>query len=482
MDRIAPQTNSRVKTSAFPAVRPRLSVSLILLFYGCGISANAADSVYGSEKAISLNAAGAHSIVAADLDGDGDPDPIAALEGVHKVVWYENQLADSGTFGPEQTITRFALGAVTVFAADIDGDDDMDVLSASHGDHKVAWYENLDGEGNFGPQRVISTDNLYSRGLFAIDFDGDRDIDVLSAADEVVWFENLDGKGNFGPLRPISVDAPSSAAAWACDLDGDDDADALAVSVPANLVEWYENLDGEGNFGPSQPISNAAVGAYAVVCADIDNDGDHDVLSASLGDWTVEWFENDGSGNFSEGNIITTNSHAAHGVYAADADGDGDLDVFCASVKDFKLAWYENLDGEGTFSSERILTTAAVGSASPFVADLEGDGDNDILLASGHIFDTNVEHDDKVVWYENRLSEKPFEITSIAFEGTTNHVRIMWNSRPGKVYLVEVSSDQKTWEDLPETVQSGGWRTTFVDEDPGTGGERYYRVREWEPW
>ena len=39
-------------------------------------------------------------------------------------------------------ITASALNADSVFAIDVDGDGDIDVLSASSGDDKIAWYEN----------------------------------------------------------------------------------------------------------------------------------------------------------------------------------------------------------------------------------------------------------------------------------------------------------------------------------------------------
>ncbi len=47
------------------------------------------------------------------------------------------------TFGPQRVITTAADGAVSVHAADLDGDGDIDVLSASRWDDKIAWYENL---------------------------------------------------------------------------------------------------------------------------------------------------------------------------------------------------------------------------------------------------------------------------------------------------------------------------------------------------
>ena len=51
------------------------------------------------------------------------------------------------SFGPQQIISTSAGGAYSVYACDIDGDGDMDVLSASESDDKIAWYENTDEIG-----------------------------------------------------------------------------------------------------------------------------------------------------------------------------------------------------------------------------------------------------------------------------------------------------------------------------------------------
>ncbi|MFQ6604417.1 MAG: fibronectin type III domain-containing protein [Fidelibacterota bacterium] len=75
----------------------------------------------------------------------------------------------------------------------MDGDGDMDVLSASYGDDKIAWYENTDGNGTFGAQQVITTLADGAQSVYASDLDGDGDMDVLSASyldDKVAWYEN----------------------------------------------------------------------------------------------------------------------------------------------------------------------------------------------------------------------------------------------------------------------------------------------------
>jgi len=78
-------------------------------------------------------------------------------------------------FSKEKVISGSADGASKVFAADLDGDGDIDVLSASRVDNKIAWYENTDGFGSFGPQQVITTEALLATSVYAADLDGDGD-------------------------------------------------------------------------------------------------------------------------------------------------------------------------------------------------------------------------------------------------------------------------------------------------------------------
>ena len=98
------------------------------------------------------------------------------------------------------TITTSANGASSVFAIDVDGDGDIDVLSASSGDDKIAWYEN-DGSESF-TAHTITTSAYQGFSVFAIDVDGDGDVDVLSAgstysaAGKIAWYEN-DGSQSF---------------------------------------------------------------------------------------------------------------------------------------------------------------------------------------------------------------------------------------------------------------------------------------------
>ena len=68
-----------------------------------------------------------------------------------------------------------------------------------------------------------------------------------------------------------------------------------------------------------------------------------DVLSASANDNKIAWYENDGASDPSfTARTITTSADNAIYVYAADIDSDGDMDVLSASVNNNRIAWYEN--------------------------------------------------------------------------------------------------------------------------------------------
>ncbi|MBL4594762.1 MAG: VCBS repeat-containing protein, partial [Flavobacteriales bacterium] len=280
-------------------------------------------------------------VYVADLDLDGDPDVLSASPGNNMVAWYEN--LGGGAFGVQQPISRNneTFGVYSVYAKDLDGDGDLDVLSASQWDDKIAWYENL-GAGIIDTiQNVITTSANVARCVYSVDLDNDGDNDVLSANNgNIAWYENY-GAGIFGSLQTLTSGSISGISVHTSDLDNDGDQDVLFASYTNDLIAWVENLGG-GNFGGQQTISTTADYARDVHSVDLDGDGDMDVLSASQYDNKIAWYENYGAGIFGGEQIISINAYGVQTVFTVDLDNDGDYDVLSASLDDAKVAWYEN--------------------------------------------------------------------------------------------------------------------------------------------
>ncbi len=288
----------------------------------------------------------------------------------------------------ENIISTNAMAAFSVHTSDLDGDGDQDVISASFDDDKIAWYEQVENQEFI--ERVISNEADGALNIYPTDLDSDGDVDILAAAsfsenNQLAWYENDGEKGFTRQIIPSS--ARGAFNVHAADLDGDGDQDILLASYRDARITWYEN-DGREIFTENL-ISDQVQGARAVYTADVDSDGDLDVLSASREDNRIVWFENTDQG-FNE-KTITNQAEGALSVYAADLDQDGDMDVLSASTFDNKIAWYEN-DGAQSFQV-KIITEEALGARAVYVADVDGDGDLDVLSAS----DT----DNKIAWYEN---------------------------------------------------------------------------------
>ena len=100
-------------------------------------------------------------------------------------------------------------------------------------------------------------------------------------------------------------------------------------------------------------------------------------------DDTIAWYESDGAATpgFTE-HIVTTGTLGAMSVDIADVDADGNLDLVTASYADGKIAWFQNDGAVLPTFTEQVISTSAAGARDVSTADLDGDGDLDILSAS----------------------------------------------------------------------------------------------------
>ena len=99
-------------------------------------------------------------------------------------------------------IATNADGARSVYAADMDGDGDIDIISASYEDDTIAWYENNGAANPSWNKMVIATSADNAQNIFAMDMDGDGKKEVIATdyAGHRVWFLNT-----MLPIMPLRV-------------------------------------------------------------------------------------------------------------------------------------------------------------------------------------------------------------------------------------------------------------------------------------
>ncbi len=356
---------------------------------------------FGDQIIITSEVLKPYSAVIADVDGDGDPDVLSASLEDDKLAWYENS-DGLGSFGQQQLISDTFTSPNEIIAADIDGDGDLDAVAGQYSDYgtndRVSWFAN-DGQGNFGQEQQITNLTVGIESLAAIDLDGDDDLDLVSASfidDKVAWYENLDGQGRFGNQQLITTEGSSATSAIAGDLDADGDLDLALSSFFDHTISWVEN-DGSGGFSDRIILSQfGPEGIEELRAADIDGDGDLDALSASVGDSTFAWYENlDGKGSFGPQQSIDTSASVAANFEVADLDDDGDLDVIGTSLSDTTVGWYENIDGQGSFSARNVIDDGLLSEVLKTV-DVDGDRDLDLIIA---VTDPD---NSAVLWFENQ--------------------------------------------------------------------------------
>ncbi len=325
----------------------------------------------------------------ADMDGDGDLDIISAITSDNRIAWHENSGGATPSFST-RVISKNAIGVRAALAADLDGDGDQDVYSASHGDNKIAWYENLDGVAGQFAEHVVTQSTVYARSAYAADLDGDGDMDLMSASqndDKVNWYRNNGGpKPTFTPFTIGYADGVQHI--YAADIDSDGDLDILTASEFDNTIAYYEN---DGAAAPQfvwRPVDQSAAAVHAVLADDFDGDGDMDLVAAIEKLNAFKWYENTGQqpAQFVP-HLVYDKALAAHGVHIDDIDGDGDNDLIGASRDDGVIAWFENRGGNYAVGVEQA--TSAVNAAGWFgelarilVAHRGRSGDADIELNS----------------------------------------------------------------------------------------------------
>ena len=210
-----------------------------------------------------------------DFNRDGKIDLLAASVGASvaavssddpaqhgaSIVWFENPGQPASKPWKKHVIDNRRRGPIHGHPIDLDGDGDLDVVMAfgmrpehvPEETHQVAWYENVGRPGKALEWRRHVVGPLpCAFEAFAVDLDGDGDLDVAATAwskgDRVVWFENSGDPRGTWTLHVLKERWYAANQIIAADLDGDGRPDLAATADDgsrrvkgANELRWWRN-------------------------------------------------------------------------------------------------------------------------------------------------------------------------------------------------------------------------------------------------
>ena len=359
-----------------------------LALLGCSGS----DTHYGPSSGYLVNA-----IAVADIDANGFPDILGMvstdLGGLPTQGYVSTRLQSSA--GAFVMPTRFGVGTgpANLVVTDVNGDGRSDLVVANADDRTVtvrladpAW------PGFFLPATVLTTPGRRPLDVAVGDLNGDGRMDIVvaaSGANSVLVFTQT-ATGTFNPPVAYAVGGDPQAVTVA-DLDGNGLTD-IAVATTANTVSVLRQT-GAGVF--ASPVDYATgVQPVAIKAADLNGDGKLDLLTAnygaslSPGTQGLSVLIQGAPGTFAAPVHYTTD-YRASGLAVGDLNGDGSLDVAvaCAGLPGYPGAVSVFIQG-GIVAGALLPAANYTGTWGPMgvaLADMDGDGRLDLVLADGDI-------------------------------------------------------------------------------------------------
>lgn len=302
-----------------------------------------------SSAGVATGGDGGRGVMFADVDGDSRPDLYVTkinTDGVPRSEFFFRNV-DGATFAEEASARGIADaddgGSNGSVWADLDNDGDYDLFNGS------TWTNLNPTSGN-------------------------------PVANDI--YEN-DGSGTFSDQTPADVLATAiesrGVTAFDMDRDGDLDLFGVAASSTPGVAEAYINNGGLVFNTHAGGDLTATVAMEGVLDTDYDGDGDVDILTADDSGGRLTILDNDGTGVFTriDAASIGINRSGFHGISTADIENDGDLDLLL--VTDGNGHLFRRDSGTGTYSLSQTFSNIE-GYMGGF-ADLDNDGDLDLVFA-----------------------------------------------------------------------------------------------------
>lgn len=273
----------------------------------------------------SVVGSGPRGVVARDFNADGRADvAVCNVNNGNAAVLLGK---GDGTF---EARVNYTVGTqpIAILCANFDADAALDliVLNSFAGTPSLSF---LSGKGD-GTFHAATTTALASTpsGIAAGDFDGDgdRDVAVIAAIAKTLTLYLGDGAGGFA-AEPSFVLPISANTIDAADMDTDG-VDEMIVGASTSPLVLVLRRTGSGFDGTT--VSHTGAGSNAVLAADLDGDGKTDIAAAARSPNGLAVFMGDGDGAFAGAPLRLINNVPTK-LAAADLDQDGDLDLISSN-------------------------------------------------------------------------------------------------------------------------------------------------------
>jgi len=330
-------------------------------------------------------------IALGDVDGDGDLDVVVGNRMQTNKLYLNN-----GTENPFNGITSLDIGLDTdatyaIAIGDVDQDGDLDVVAGNYPQINKLYLNNGTGNPFNGVNSLnISMDTDSTEALSLGDLDRDGDIDVITGnAYETNKLYMNNGTAN--PFNGVSgavigLDEDYTREIALGDMDSDGDLDVVAANHQQTNRLYLNN----GTLNPFNGVNALEFGSWAstttgIGIGDVDGDGDLDVVTGNRNQLNKLYLNNGTVDPFDSviGMDIGVDTDNTHAIDLADVDGDGDLDVMAGNnLQSNKL--YLNKGTADPFNGA-FSTDIGVDADSTYaivLGDVDSDGDLDLVAGN----------------------------------------------------------------------------------------------------